>query len=91
MASSRRGGAAAEIHDALTSGATAAVMLLREDLIEFEPGRVARCTGRALERPQLRRGRHTRRVAIAAIAVLNEKLAEYGWTWWRGGPARRCR
>jgi len=37
---------AAEIHDALTSGATAAVTLLRSDLIEFEPGRVARRTGR---------------------------------------------
>ena len=46
VASSRRAGAAAEIHDALTSGATAAVTLVREDLVEFEPGRVARWTGR---------------------------------------------
>ena len=38
VASSRRRGGAAEIHDALASGATAAVTMLREDLIEFEPG-----------------------------------------------------
>ena len=46
VARSGRAGAAAEIHDALTSGATAAVTLVREDLVEFEPGRVARWTGR---------------------------------------------
>ena len=60
VASSRRDGGAAEIHDALASDATAAVTLLREDLVEFELGRVARWTGRGCPG-----GRRTRRVAIA--------------------------
>jgi hypothetical protein len=60
VAGSRRGGGVAEIHDVLASGATAAVTLLREDLVEFELGRVARWTGRGCPG-----GRRTRRVAIA--------------------------
>ena len=73
VASSRRDGGAAEIHDALESGATAAVTLLRSDLIEFEPGRVAHRTGRGCA------GARTRRVAIAGgDSDLNEKLAKLG-------------
>jgi len=86
VASSRRGGGAAEIHDALASGATASVTMLREDLIEFEPGRVARWTGRGCAGGDARDA-----LRSPSIAVMNEKLAEFGLDVVARWPGRRCR
>lgn len=86
VASSRRGGGVVEIHDVPASGATAAVTLLREYLIEFEPGRVARWTSCGCAGGDARDA-----LRSPAIAVLNEKLAACGLHVVARWPGRRCR
>jgi hypothetical protein len=85
VARSRPAGAAAEIHDALTSGTTAAVTLLREDLDRVQAG-----AARAPTRPRLRRGHARDALRSPAIAMMNEKLAELRLDMVARWPGRRC-